>query len=285
MAILAHFGDQNARAAAVIHQEPFGLRNDGVKFAGGCVRLMVALRNHAGDALAGYQIAVKRRLQRVGDFPQGGANASGVDRGGQQIFMMLRGVGEGVQRCFYRHIVTLSADFFQRGDLLVAHLDVVDLQHRRFILFFQLVLINADDDALALIDQRLFAGGGLFDHPFRQPGLDRLSHSARLGDLLNNGPRLLDDLIGQRLHIIRSGQRIHGAADLRLLLNDDLRITRDAGGKVGGQAERLVKGVGVQRLGAAKRGAEGFDGGTDHVVIRILLGEAPAGGLAVGAQG
>ena len=37
VAILAHFGDQNARAAAVIHQEPFGLRNDGVKFAGGCV--------------------------------------------------------------------------------------------------------------------------------------------------------------------------------------------------------------------------------------------------------
>ena len=175
---------------------------------------MVALRNHAGDALAGHQVAVKRRLQRVGNFAQRGANAGGVDGGGQQVFTMLRGVGEGVQRGFYRHVVPTGANFFQRGDLFVAHLDVVDLQYRRFIFFFQLVLIDADDDALALVDQRLFAGGGLFDHPFRQSGLDRLCHSARVVDLLHNGPRLLNDPIGQRLDVIRTTQRIHGAADL-----------------------------------------------------------------------
>ena len=198
---------------------------------------------------------------------------------------MLRGVGEGVQRGFYRHVVPTGPYFFQRGDLFVAHLDVVDLQYRRFIFFFQLVLIDADDDALALVDQRLLAGRGLFDHPFRQSGLNRLRHPSRFVDLLHNGSRLLNDPIGQRLDVIRSTQRIHGAADLRLLLNDDLRITRDTCGKVGGQAERLIKGVSMQRLGAAERGAERFDSGADHVVIRILLGEAPAGGLAVGAQG
>ena len=40
----------------------------------------------------------------------------------------------------------------------------------------------------------------------------------------------------------------------------------------------------MQRLGAAKRSAERFNGRADHVVVRILLGQTPAGGLAVGTQ-
>ena len=40
----------------------------------------------------------------------------------------------------------------------------------------------------------------------------------------------------------------------------------------------------MQRLGTAKRSAECFNGSTHHVVVRVLLGQAPAGRLAVGTQ-
>jgi hypothetical protein len=67
---------------------------------------------------------------------------------------------------------------------------------------------------LALVDQRFARGGGFFDHPFRQSGFDRFRHAARLVDLFDNRARLLNDPIGERLDVIRSTQRIDGAADL-----------------------------------------------------------------------
>ena len=94
VAILTHLGDQNARSAAIFREELFGLRNDGVELIGGFVGLVIALRNHAGDALAGNQIAVKSAFQRVGDLTKRGANAGGVNGGGQQVFIMLCGVGQ-----------------------------------------------------------------------------------------------------------------------------------------------------------------------------------------------
>ncbi len=40
----------------------------------------------------------------------------------------------------------------------------------------------------------------------------------------------------------------------------------------------------MQRLGAAQNRGHGLDGGTDDVVVRILLGERPTGGLDMGPQ-
>ena len=127
---------------------------------------------------------------------------------------MLRGVGQRRERGIDGICVTSCTDMLQRGNLLVAHLHVVDLQYRRFVFFIQLVLIHADDNAFTLVDQRLLARGSFFDHPFREPGFDRFRHAACLINLFDDRARLLHDLIGERLDVIRSGQRIDGAADL-----------------------------------------------------------------------
>lgn len=167
VAVLAHLGDQDARTAAGVSEKLLSLRNNGVKLTGRLIGLMIALRNHAGHALAGHQIAIKRRFQRIGDFPQRGANAGGLDGGGQQVLMMLRRVSQRFQSRVHRTVIASSADAFQRGDLLVAHLHVINFQYCRFVFFFQLVFVDADDNALALVDERLLAGGGFFDHPLR----------------------------------------------------------------------------------------------------------------------
>ena len=77
----------------------------------------------------------------------------------------------------------------------------------------QFVLVDTNDDTLALVDQRLFARGGLFDHSFWQTCFDRFRHATGFVDLLDNSSGLFDDLIGQRLNVIGSGQWIDGAAE------------------------------------------------------------------------
>ena len=85
----------------------------------------------------------------------------------------------------------------QRGNLLVAHLHVVDLQYRRLVFFIQFVLIDADDNALTLVDQRLFTRGSFFDHPFRESGFDCFRHAACLINLFDDRACLLHNLIGE----------------------------------------------------------------------------------------
>ena len=98
------------------------------------------------------------------------------------------------------------------------------------------------------------------------------------------GPGARGQIMGQSLDVERAAPRVDHPRNAALPLQHDLRVARDAGGKVGRQSERLVERVGVQRLRAAKRGRHRLDGRARDVVENILRGERPAGGLAVGAQ-
>jgi hypothetical protein len=71
---------------------------------------------------------------------------------------------------------------------------------------------------------------------------------------------LRDDAVGQGFDVVGAAQRIHHMADLGFFLDDDLGVAGDPGRKVGGQAHGLVKGVGVQGLGAAQGTRPGLPG-------------------------
>ena len=73
-------------------------------------------------------------------------------------------------------------------------------------------------------------------------------------------------------------------ADAGLLHQHLLGAQRDLGGLLAGQRQRLVQGVGVQRVGAAEHRGQRLHGGAHHVVVRLLRGERDAGGLGVEAQ-
>lgn len=62
--------------------------------------------------------------------------------------------------------------------------------------------------------------------------------------------------------------------DARLFLDDDLRVPGDASALHRGQTQRLVEGVGVQRLRAPEHGGHGLDHRAHHVVVRVLRGGA-----------
>lgn len=77
--------------------------------------------------------------------------------------------------------------------------------------------------------------------------------------------------------------RVGHFGDAGLLLDDDLRVSSDAGALHRGQAQRLVEGVGVQRLGPAEHGRHGLNHGPNHVVVRILRVKRPSvrGGVLI----
>jgi hypothetical protein len=157
------------------------------------------------------------------------------------------------------------------------------LSHAAWLLG-ELVLVDADDHLLATIDARLALCRGLLDAHLRHARFDRLGHATHGLDLVDHLARLVDQRGGQALDVVGTGQRVDHLGDARLLLQHQLGVARDARREIGRQSQRLVEGVGVQRLGAAERRGHRLDGGAHDVVVGILRGQAHARGLAVGAQ-
>jgi hypothetical protein len=116
------------------------------------------------------------------------------------------------------------------------------------------------------------------------PAGDGLGHAAHLLDLLDQLPGLLGQIGGQLLDVVGARQRIDDLGHAGLLLQDQLRVARDPGGESVGSAIASSKRVGVQRLRAAQHRAHRLEGGADDVVVGVLLLQAHAGGLAMGAQ-
>ena len=203
--------------------------------------------------------------------PTRGARPHGGDRELEQVAAALGAFRERGERLRHGLRVAPRADLFQPRDLLVAHAGR-DLQDVELRVFLGLVFVDPDDDVQPLVDAGLAAGGRLLDAQLRHPRLDGLGHAAEFLDLLDDPGGLADDAVGQGLDVVGARERIDHAADLAFLLHDQLRVARDAGGEVGRQADGLVEGVGVQRLGAAEHGREALEGRADR---RCCRGPAP----------
>src|SRR5690606_5084332 len=144
--------------------------------------------------------------------------------------------------------------------------------------------VDADDDALALLDLALLALRAPGDLPLEVAQLDAAHDAA---DAVHLGEDVLDlalEAVGERLDVVGSGERVDRVGHARLVREDLLGAERDADGLLGGQRERLVHGVGVQRLRAAEHRGERLVGDAHDVVLRLLRDQADAGGLRVRAQ-
>jgi hypothetical protein len=126
--------------------------------------------------------------------------------------------------------------------------------------------------------------GGLLDAQLRQAVLDGLGHAAERLHLLDQLPRLVGEVLRQRLDIVGAAERIDDIGDAGLVFEDQLGVAGDAGGEIRRQRHRLVEGVGVQRLRAAEHRRHRLEGGAHDVVVGVLLGERDARRLAVRAQ-
>ena len=143
------------------------------------------------------------------------------------------------------------------------------------------VFVHADHHLLARVDLLLEAVGRIGDLHLGEPLVDRGRHPAHRVDLFDVLPGLLLHLVRQGLHEIGAGQGVDRVGDAGLLGDDLLRPERDLHGMIGGEAEDLVEGVGVERLGAAEDRGERLDRRPDDVVVGLLGGERAARRLGV----
>ncbi|MEJ0044439.1 MAG: hypothetical protein WDM81_20440 [Rhizomicrobium sp.] len=126
-------------------------------------------------------------------------------------------------------------------------------------------LLTPTHHVLAAVDARLAPRRGFLDAQLGDAGLDRFGHAAHRLDLVDDRLRGVGQRMGQRLDIVRAAERIDHLGDLAFVLQDELRVARDAGGELGRQRDGLVEGIGVQRLGAPNTDARA------SIVVRTTL--------------
>ena len=119
--------------------------------------------------------------------------------------------------------------------------------------------VDPDHDVLAPIPARLTTGGGRLDPRLGHAGLDRPGHAAERLDLVDQLLGRARQARGQLLEVVAAAERVDHVADAGLLGEDQLGVAGDPGGEVGRQRQRLVEGVGVQRLRAAEHCGERLD--------------------------
>ena len=281
MAVLAQFGDHDARTTAGFGSEFLDVSLD--RFP-----RFDAFHNASVNTRDGLVIGAETAedlLEGIRDFTHRCAQAHGVDGELEQIafagFGALRQRGE---RSIDGRRVARRTNALDAGNLRFAYRHVVDVEDVDFGFLGQLVLVDANDDLLARIDLCLRFGRALLDFHLGPAGFDSLGHAAHLVDFFDDGPSLVGHFLGQLFHHVGTAPRIDHVADMGFFLDDDLRVAGDARREIGRQRDGFVKRIGVQRLRAAEDRRHGFDGGANHVVVRILLGQRPARGLAVRTQ-
>ena len=147
------------------------------------------------------------------------------------------------------------------------------------------IAIHAHDDRRALLDRALLRERLVLDPALDPAALDRRDGTAALVDLRDDPPRLALDGVGQSLDVLRTAERVGDVCDARLVQQHLLRAQRDRRRALGGQGERLVVAVRVQRLAPAGGRGEGLQRDAHDVVERALGRERRAAGLGVEAQG
>ncbi|MCY1227896.1 hypothetical protein D9M72_401870 [compost metagenome] len=123
---------------------------------------------------------------RIGNFADGGAGTRRLDGGGQQVaFACQCDLSKRRKGLLDLDAVAPTLGFLDPADLRGAHGAVVDLQNVDRLLVVEAVLVDPNDDLLALVDGGLATGRRLFDQSLRQPGIDRTGHAAHRLDLLD----------------------------------------------------------------------------------------------------
>ena len=223
-------------------------------------------------------------LEGVGDLADGRLGAGGVHGEREQVAVAVacprsaqfvsasRAASTSV-------LVALGAQPLELGDLLAVDVVVVDPEDVELVLRGEPEGVDADHLLRAGVDPGLGAGGGLLDAHLRDALLDRCGHATGGLGLLDVRPRPLREVMGQLLDVVGAGPGVDRVRRTALLLQQELGVARDPRGEVGRQRDRLVEGVGVQRLGVALGRCHRLDAGAADVVEDVLGGEAPAGGL------
>ena len=281
MPVLADLGDQQPGRPAIRLAE----RRNGVPNPLDSVLVLGRCRVNALHRADGRCMAVPHLFQRQRDFAHRRLGARRIDSRRQKISATgPRHIGKLRQHRQGLCLIALGFEATQLVDLLGAHGGSIDFQNVDLGIAFGLILVDTDHRLLTGIDPRLGAGGGFLDTGFGDSRLDGPGHAAHRLDLFDMRPGLGAKIGGEALDEIAAAPRIDDAGRARFLGQEQLRVAGNARREIGGECERLVERIGVQRLRSALGCRHRLDAGACHVVEDILRRQTPAARLAMGAQ-
>ena len=230
VAVLAQFHHQHSRTAPTFRRKrlDFALyfRESFVALVGGTV--------NARHGMHHRPVTRPDLLQRVGDLADRGAAARRLYGEPEQVLIAAAGCGgQRFQRGLARGVVPPGADVPDAPDLGLADGGVVDTADLDVVGGVRLVTVDPDHHVLAAVEPRLTPRRRFFDADLRHAFRHCLGHAAHFLHLVDQRSGCLTQAGGQMLQVIGPGQRIHYPADSRLFTQDQLRVARDAGGRVG----------------------------------------------------
>ena len=281
VSILAHFTHQHTGTTAMLFSESLDIGGNFIPV----VVVLIGAAVHTGYRLSLRIEATEFALHGKGDFTYGSTNPGGFHRQIQQVaFTAYGALVNRFQRIFNRFFIAAGTNTLQRCHLRLADFLIVDIENIHVIFGFQTVFVYTDNHVFAAIDAGLLARSGFFDAQFGHAGFDGLCHTAFFFHFLDQLPGFFGDVVGQRLHHVGTTPGINHLGDAGFFLDDELGVASNAGRELSRQCNCFVQRVGVQRLGAAEYCGHRLNRGTNHVVVGVLLGQRPAGCLAMGAQ-
>ena len=131
------------------------------------------------------------------------------------------------------------------------------------------VLVDADDGIAAVLDGfdslRRRGRNGLL----RETRLQGRLHAAQFFDFLKERPGAVGQFGGHHFDIPRTARRINHLCQLAFLLQNELGVARDALAEIVRRADDLVERADLHAVAPAQNAGQGFDGGAQHVVVRI----------------
>ena len=280
VAVLAELGDQEARPAALGLGERLDLALDGHE-------LRILLEGAAIDACDRAHLgppAAEDALHGRRDLAERGARARRLDAELEQIGIARGTFGQRLERGLAAALVAPGPHLGEAFELRLAHRRRVDVEQLDRMVLGRPVLVDPDHDLLAPVPGRLTTGGRGLDLGLGHAGLDRPGHAAHGLDLVDQRRGRPDQARRQLLDVVAAAERVDDVPDAGLLGQDQLGVAGDPGRAFGRQGQRLIEGVGVQRLGAAEHRGQRLDRGPDDVVVDVLRLQGDAAGLAMGAQ-
>src|SRR5712691_8044354 len=191
--------------------------------------------------------------ERITDLTHGCPSPERLPERVEQVRSPIRGVPDVIDPALEFGAVAAGPQLRQALGLLLLD-GRVDAQRLIVLIVSMGEPVDADDHARPRVDLARDVIGRPLDLCLLEAALDRGDRAAQFFDSGQQLAGRLLDVAGHRLHRVRPGERINGRGQIGLESEHLLGAQGKPRRLLGWQRDRLVVGVRVQRLGAAKHG-------------------------------
>src|SRR6266487_5645064 len=174
----------------------------------------------------GFHVFAKDGAEDIHDFTEGGVGFDGFDDGGHGIFCSLSDSTQVLQRVLDDCVISLTAHAVEPVEVR-AFPHAINVECRDFDIFFDDIVIYANDRAPVLVNFLLEAIGGLSNLTLEEAVLNTGQHSTKCIDTIQVIHRRAFSFVSQIFDKVRTAQWVNRVNNTTLTGNDLLSTQSD----------------------------------------------------------